>query len=384
MDPVVPWERSRDDHESGIGTEAGRERKRGRGYWIEVNHLRTGRCEEDAIPECGMRDPRPARPLISLLLALFCLVMPGQAFAGGEPMQRREGPVIFHYWPGSERLADRLITRLHAMSPLPALPENILEQAGPVHVFLAPDAARFDSLTLGHAPEWGAGIAFPEARIIVLPGYMSRRAAPHELARILRHELAHVALHHYLAPARPPRWFDEGFARWAAGEWDWEAVWQLRLAFALNKAPPLDSIELAWPEAEGDARIAYLLATSSIAFLTDRSGTEGLRLFLDRWKTSGSLEPALRRTYGLTLDQFEEDWRKEVKGRYGWALVASHSLVFWLPAGLLLLLLFGKRRRRVLDRMEQLRADDPPDTPAYWLEEEAHDINPPPQDGERA
>ncbi|MFP5355115.1 MAG: hypothetical protein ACLGIK_08170, partial [Gemmatimonadota bacterium] len=47
--------------------------------------------------------------------------------------------------------------------------------------------------------------------------------------RVLRHELAHLALHEYLGDL-PTRWFDEGYASYAAGEWDRDRVIATNLA----------------------------------------------------------------------------------------------------------------------------------------------------------
>ncbi|HEY8470662.1 MAG TPA: hypothetical protein VIL18_13510 [Longimicrobiales bacterium] len=304
---------------------------------------------------------------------LFALALPGsttvvaQRPAGG-PDSVARGALVVHHWDAAV-LATRLLDAVSAAPALPALPEDVLAADDPVHIFLAPDPARFDSLTGGEAPEWGAGIALPEASVIVLPAYASRRAAPGDLARILRHELAHIALHRYLAPAHIPRWFHEGYARWAAGDLDLEAGWQLRLAFLLGRAPPLDSLTLAWPASEAEARFAYLLSASTIEYLAQHGGAHGLGLFLARWKEEGELEPALWRTYGLQLPQFEEAWRRHVRRRYGWLVFFSHSAVFWAFAGVVLLALFGLRRRRDRVRLAQLRATEPPDEPAYWLEQ---------------
>lgn len=309
------------------------------------------------------------RSAVGALLALALHAVPAHAVqrpeAESAPITR--GPLVVHHW-GAPTLATRLLDAVTTAPGLPALPGNVLADGDPIHIHLAPDEARFDSLTGGRAPEWGAGIALPGASVIVLPAYASRRAAPQDLARTLRHELAHIALHRYLAPARIPRWFHEGYARWAAGELDWEAGWQLRLAFLLRRAPPLDSLALDWPEAEADARIAYLLAATTIDYLTQYGGARGLGLFLERWKDEGALEPALWRTYGLTLPQFEEAWRDHVKRRFGWLVFLSHSVVFWAFAAVVLLALFGIRRRRDRARMAHLRATELPDDPAYWLE----------------
>src|SRR5690606_23897795 len=95
--------------------------------------------------------------------------------AGPETVVR--GPLVVHHW-GAEQLAVRLVDAVAAAPGLSALPPDVLADGDPVHIYLAPDPARFDSLTGGHAPEWGAGIAQPESGVIVLPGYGSRRGAP--------------------------------------------------------------------------------------------------------------------------------------------------------------------------------------------------------------
>ncbi len=322
------------------------------------------------------------RRRLAVLVALIgCSFIP-RPLAAQEPDTVWAGPLAAIHWPGGERLARRVLDRVFAMPPLPALPEDVLDGGEPIRIFFAPDAERFDSLTGWRAPEWGAGIAFPDAGVIVLPAYLSDRGAPHQLARTLRHELAHVALHRYLAPARPPRWFDEGYARVAAGEWDLEAAWRLRIAFATGRAPHLDSLALDWPSREADARVAYLLAGTAVDYLFDRGGERAMRIFLERWKETGSLETAMRRTYGLAVGQFEEDWRSAVRKDFGWTYFLVHSAVFWSVAGGLILVLYIRRRRQQLRRLETLRAADPPDAPAYWLGEEVGDSGDASGDGE--
>jgi hypothetical protein len=180
------------------------------------------------------------------------------------------GPATVHFWPEQEALATRLGQHLADAPPLPALPANVLEPAS-VDVYLAPDAERWDSLTGGAVPEWGAGVADPFRGVIVLPTYDWVRTPPHTVYRTLRHELAHVALQRYIGSARSPRWFTEGYAQWAAGQWDWDSAWRLRLALAGQRAPPLDSLTLDWPVEAGDARIAYLLSASAVAYLVDQN-----------------------------------------------------------------------------------------------------------------
>ena len=50
---------------------------------------------------------------------------------------------------------------------------------------------------------------------------------------VLRHEVAHLALHEFLGEA-PPRWFDEGYASFAAREWTREDALATNLALAIR------------------------------------------------------------------------------------------------------------------------------------------------------
>jgi hypothetical protein len=117
----------------------------------------------------------------------------------------------------------------------------------------------------------------------------------------------------------------------------------------------------------------------------EESGERGVRLLLERWREGGSFDRALVTTYGVNADQFEEDWRAWVKGRYGWLLVLTHSVVVWTVLGLLLMLMSLSRRRRNRERMATLRASEPAEQPAYWMEEggaEPRLTSPPHPDGE--
>jgi len=269
------------------------------------------------------------------------------------------------YWPGDSLRAVRVTRILEREPDLPGLPPGI---PSGVHVVLAPSEAIFDSLTGGQIPEWGAGVAISALGRIVLPIYPAERTRGWDEPRVVRHEWAHVALHQALPGLRIPRWFNEGYAEWASGAWTAEEGWRLRVAMAMGRLPPLDSLALEWPRDRASAELSYLLAASAVEFLVDRSGERGIRVLLERWAAEESFEAAIRGTYGLTGSQLEEDWRRFIRSRYGWLTVLARSAVFWLLAGVALTGLFLIRRRRDRERMERLRAEEPPDAPAWWVE----------------
>lgn len=267
------------------------------------------------------------------------------------------------YFPGGEARAAQVLAASLERYPLPGFPDARRPVAATI--VLAPSRAVWDSVTGGRIPEWGAGVAFPEAKLIVLPLYASPHTEPAALGTILRHELLHLAVHRELPPG-VPRWFDEGYAQWASGGWDASAGWQLRLAFLAGRAPPLDSLSLEWPRGEQDARLAYLLSATAVRHLAERSGPEGFATLMRAWQREGSLDRAIRSAYGMTMGQFEEEWARGVRRRYGWLLLAAQTGIFWVFAAGLLLVLFALRRRRDRARLAEMRLEErmlPPPRP---------------------
>ena len=280
----------------------------------------------------------------------------------------QSGPYIIDFPDSRPRLGPAILEYLQRSPPLPALPRGAPAFGKPIHIILPDNDAHFDSITGGRIPEWGAGVADPVSGVIVVPGYSGGRAQTSDMRRTLRHELAHVALYRFLAPARIPRWFNEGYATWAAGELDMEAGWRLRIAFASGAAPALDSLELEWPTATPDARLAYLISASIIEYLVRESGEAALAQFLQRWRSSQDMEAALAATYRISLDQLETYWRRDIKKRYGWFAVLTQTAAFMAGATVILLILFGIRRRRDRRKLAQLKAAELPDQPAFWDE----------------
>jgi hypothetical protein len=290
--------------------------------------------------------------------------------AGSPPEAIAAGNVLVHHWPEQQRLAAAL-AEVSAGATLPALPADVLHSAPQILIYITPDERRFAELTGGAVPHWGAGVAFPASGVIVIPAHRAAAGGFNAVARVLVHELAHVALHRYLEPARIPRWFTEGYATWAAGQLDFEAGWLLRVAFLTGRAPPLDSLVIGWPAGVRDARVAYLLSATVIEYLYAQGGDFALRRFLERWSEGQSMEDALFQTYGLTLAQLERQWSRSVRRRYGWTVFFSQAIVIWAIVAMLVIGLFVIRKRRDRSKLARLRADELPDVPAWWTPDTA-------------
>lgn len=262
--------------------------------------------------------------------------------------------------PRHRALAREVVAQARRPLPLPGFGAGGVPDS--TTIVLAPSPADFAAATGGGAPEWAGGVAIPGLRRIVLPVYPSAAVRQQDAAATLRHEVVHLALHARLGDDIP-RWFNEGYAEVASGSWDAEQAWQLRVAFLLGRVPPLDSLTLDWPREAARARFAYLLSATAVQHLQRLGGERGFTMLMERWREQGSLDRALRSTYGMTLGTFEDSWAKDVRRRYGWVLAVSNAALVWLIATALAMIAWIPRRRRNRRRLAAMEAEDRQRTP---------------------
>ena len=272
--------------------------------------------------------------------------MPAQLPQGME--RHQSGRFTIAAEPRDAGLAESLLRSAIATDTFPWLPRP----TAPVLIIIAPDYRRFRDLVGPQAPEYGAAIAFPEERRVVMQGSRASSDAG-DPVRVLRHELAHVALHERLGDL-PPRWFDEGYAAVAAAEWGREEVLSTNVLLALRGMPTLDQLEERFAGGSAQASAAYALSYRAVVELAALDPERGLSLFFDYWRSTGDFDSAIRRSFGMTEADFERRWRDRTRRRYGaLALCADLSL------GALVVLVFTgplylARRRRDRERLSQM------------------------------
>jgi hypothetical protein len=287
------------------------------------------------------RAGQPGSGAAARLILALALLAAGPAAAQG-PAYVQVGWIRAVYWPGDERLAISLAEMAERAGPWPGLPEVA---PFPVTLIVTRSAARYDSLTAGRLPEWSGAAAFPGSGTIVL------RVQGNPVAT-LRHEMAHLVLAR-VAP-HVPRWFAEGYAVRAAG--DWEMVDALALNWRLLRGRPptfreLDDDLRAGP---AHARAAYTLAASAVAFLERIGGERGLEPLLARLREARGFEPAVRAAHRMAVEELEAAWHRDLRRRYGWLLLTSSMSLFWGGTALVVGYVWWRRRRRDRARREAL------------------------------
>ncbi len=250
------------------------------------------------------------------------------------------------------RLARALLASALSRDTFPGLPRPRAH----VRIAVAPDAARFREWVGPDVPEWGAAIAVPAESQVVLQGGASGSDAGDPLV-VLRHELAHLALHEWMGPL-PPRWFDEGYASVAAGEWTRQVAFETSTGMVWRTLPTTAELNDGFQGGSSRAEWSYALAHRVVDELSLLDTQHGLTNLLAYWKESGALEPSIRRAFGMTGEQFEKHWRQQTRRRYGaLALATDISAVLGFFA-LLIGPLYWMRRRRDRRRLDAMRAVD--------------------------
>lgn len=288
-------------------------------------------------------------PALALAIAFTGALFGAAARAQEIPQRVDAGRFTFIAFRGDAALARHLLDAAQAEDTFPGLPRPVEH----VTVAIAPDDARFREWTGRRFPEWGIAAAFPDARRIVMHGHRAGSEVGDPF-QVLRHELAHLALAEFLGD-EPPLWFDEGYASFAAGEWGRGEVLETNFALVWRGPGTFAALDSAFSGGATRASGAYALAYRAVAELAALDRERGLTNFFANWRAQRSLDVAVRRTYGMTLDAFEIRWRSRTRARYGvLALLADLSVVAGI-IGLAVLPVYVRRRRAQRKRLETLR-----------------------------
>lgn len=237
------------------------------------------------------------------------------------------------------------------------------ETPGPLRLIVVRGAGGIDSVMHGRGPSWGAGFALPGSRTIVV------RADAGDPERILRHELAHLALHEVVR-VRVPLWFDEGYASVAAGEWDRLEGLRLNWAVVRGAVPGFFELDRSLRGPAASAEVAYALSASAVAMLARRNPSRSLEPLIGRLASGEGFDDAVLATTGSRLTRFEEEWQKDTRQRFGlivWGLAAG----FWLVIALLVVWVWAVRKRR--DRPRRAALDQ-----GWVIPDETEPPEPPP------
>ena len=305
----------------------------------------------DGVGGCGRHALTLNRATAAAAIALSWL-LPANVHPQDAPLRLDRSRFTAVFYPSERVLAQSLIALAIANDTFPGLPRPTQR----VLLAIAPDRRRFREWVGPRAPEWGAAVAFPDSRRIVMQGRSAGSDAGDPRA-VFRHELAHLALHEYLDDL-PPRWFDEGYATYAARETGRDDALAANIALALKGTPDFAQLDSEFMEGATTAQTAYALAYGAVNQLASMDTAYGLSRFFEAWKKEGTMDRAIRETYGITMAEYERRWQAQTRRRYGGLALIGDVTLGGLILLVVILPLYVARVQRDRRRMEALVAAD--------------------------
>ena len=177
-------------------------------------------------------------------------------------------------------------------------------------VTLYTEQAFFD---VTHAPTWSGAINDGKLRIPV-SGLNSMTS---ELARVLKHELAHSFITQ-LSGGRCPPWLHKGIAQLLEPKSLGGEGRQLAALFKAQQNIPLNALEGSFMNFSGvQAYVAYAESLAAVSYINETYGMSDIQRLLQRLSQGNSTEAALRATIHSDYGQFESDLARYLADRYG-------------------------------------------------------------------
>ncbi len=177
-------------------------------------------------------------------------------------------------------------------------------------VTLYTEQAFFD---VTRAPSWSGAINDGKLRIPI-SGLTSMTS---ELARVLKHELAHSFINQ-ISAGRCPSWLHEGIAQFLEPKSLGAEGRQLSQLFKTQHNIPLNVLEGSFMRFSGvEAYVAYAESLAAVSYINASYGVGDIQRILQRLSEGSSTEAALRATIHSDYGQLESEVAKYLSDKYG-------------------------------------------------------------------
>jgi len=237
------------------------------------------------------------------------------------------------------------------------IPDDTLE------IYMVTSEEKFDQVAAGNVPDWGAAVAIPYRKKIVikspliLPGDKS-------LGELVAHEYAHIALARRVGYRTVPRWLNEGLSMYVSAEWGWNDNLSIGIAVITGATVPLPDIERLNSFSQDRAATAYSQSYLAVVYFLETYGESSLRLILDNIRDGKDIDYAFITAIGTDCEDFEREFNIYLSGRYNLIAVIFNSNILWLMLAVIVIVGFLmhrlRRRKRFedMDRYDQLHSTD--------------------------
>jgi hypothetical protein len=295
-------------------------------------------------------------PVVLLLLSVFGLCTKASArqssslstphflFTFSSPDRR----LAEHLASLSEKIFTEIVSDI-GVEPRPGI-EIFIEHTHEAFLNRQPGAVK--------APEWAAGLAYPELNLIILKAPHAALYGTIDPVRTFRHELAHLTLHQALAGVQIPKWLDEGFAMYEAKEWTFRTTAVITAATLKKTFIPLTSLNHEFPVAFEEAEVAYAQSFSMVAYLLNKYGGAAFHTFVLSLKQKKSISRSTQDAFGLSFYELEQRWHRYLRIRYTWIPIITSTATLWFLFTLVFVVVYLRKKSQAKQKVMEWELEE--------------------------
>lgn len=293
-----------------------------------------------------------------VLATSWSFVASAEAAIPPDVVERRgeKADVMLHYPERFEKGAKKLDEQ--AVVSLTKLQYRLgIEQMPRIDVWLVSDLDDYFIWNAypGRAPEWAIGLSLVDRHTVLVRHGLGPNRQLVDIHDTFDHELAHVAIDVAREGHPVPRWFNEGFASYHAGEWTLERGEEVARAAATGSLIPFKELERTFPDHAQITSVAYAQSHHFIRFMAKRYGEDVFGKLIDRMREHGeSFSVAFTMVTGDDFEVQESNWRSALTQNSSPLSNLADGTPLFFGASLLFLIAWFVRRRRTRKRFEHL------------------------------
>ncbi len=207
--------------------------------------------------------------------------------------------------------------------------------------------------------DWATGVARPSTGEIIVAAHGPDGGRVH-LEGVLRHELAHVALHRAVGGMAVPAWFHEGVAD-NLGEVLSPSRREVLARGYARGLPDISTLEGPFGGDRLEVGEAYAVSRDFVEFVRERDVTGAqFHALIDAVRRGRGFDRAVVDTYGVTVGTLAQSWREGLWSRLSWApLATSPDALLVLCSPVVFVAWFRRRRRDSRERARLERETEP-------------------------
>jgi hypothetical protein len=285
-----------------------------------------------------------------IVLSLFLFYGGTLSYAETQPVQH---PLALLYSDNPTYVSTLDTSLVRTRAKLIELIRDSLSYRPELYVVGDPD--RFKELVGGRFPDWGAAVAIPSRRRIVIKS-PDRFVLQRSLQELVAHEFTHLALADRLGIREAPRWLDEGLAMYVSAEWGWSENLAMSKAAVFRQFVRLREIDRVNRFNAGKAEVAYSQSFLAVKYFVDQYGIPALNVLLDNIAAGQPLDSVLMRSTGSTEAAFEREFQEYLAQRYNITSLFMDTIWLWILLAFVVIIggfLKFRRRRQYYRKWEE-------------------------------